>query len=91
MAIGQQPAPRAPLPAPAWDDAGGDTAAAPATDGPSRARSWPPADWPSVAQLTYTKELITVVLLLLALPWILARLARHPRATGDRLAARALP
>jgi hypothetical protein len=90
MAVGQQPAPRAPLPAPAWDDADHSTAA-PATDGTSsRARSWPPADWPSTAQLTYTKELITVVLLLLALPWILGRLASRPRETGAALAGKAL-
>jgi hypothetical protein len=89
MAVGQQPAPRAALDPPAWDDAGG-TAAAPGTDAPPRARSWPPPDWPSVAQLTYTKELITVVLLLLALPWILGHVARHPRQAGQALAGKAL-
>lgn len=91
MAVGQQPVVRASLAEPSWDtDSAGSVTAAAASDAP-RARSWPPADWPSVAQLTYTKELITVVLLLLALPWILARLARHPHSTGERLAGRALP
>jgi hypothetical protein len=88
MAVGQQPAARAPLPSPGWDET---VTAASATDGTSsRARSWPPPEWPSVAQLTYTKELITVVLLLLALPWILGRLATRPRETGAALAGRAL-
>lgn len=41
---------------------------------------WPPAHFPSLGQLTYTKELITVVLLVVALPWLLTRLTRNPGA-----------
>jgi hypothetical protein len=57
----------------------------------TRSSSWPPADWPTSAQLDYTQKLITVVLLLVALPWLLRRFVRSPHAAGERLASRALP
>lgn len=41
-------------------------------------RRFPPAGWPNLAQLTYTKEAITVLLLLLALPWLVGRLLSDP-------------
>lgn len=50
---------------------------------------WPPQGWPSLPQLTYTKELITVVLLLVALPWLLRKLTSNPGAVlGGVKAAR---
>jgi hypothetical protein len=82
--IGQQPtraAALAPTPIP-WS-----TNAA----GSAPARSWPPADWPSTAQLDYTQKLVTVVLLLLALPWVLGKFARSPRAAGETMAGKVLP
>jgi hypothetical protein len=56
----------------------------PPTDEPAAPvkRGWPPADWPSLGQLSYTKELITVLLLLLALPWLVSKLLTRP---GDVL------
>lgn len=51
---------------------------APKPDGTPTGYGWPPAHWPSLGQLTYTKELITVVLLVVALPWLIARLTRNP-------------
>lgn len=51
----------------------GSTSPAPAP----RPRSWPPR-WPSKDQLTYTKEAITVLLLLLALPWLVTKLLTNP-------------
>lgn len=85
--IGQQPQNAAGLPPLAipWDIGGG---SAPA-DAAAR-HTWPPADWPTTSQLTYTRELITVVLLLIAFPFILHRLARRPRATAAALAGKAL-
>jgi hypothetical protein len=41
---------------------------------------YPPSRWPSKEQLTYTKELVTVALLLLALPWLLSKLLTDPGA-----------
>lgn len=76
-----------------WDDGSGPgptAAAAAAATGPTAApvpgkrRVWPPAEWPTFAQLSYTKELITVVLLVLALPWLFGKLATRP---GDVLSA----
>lgn len=34
--------------------------------------------WPAKGQLDYTKTLIEVVLLLLAVPWLVKQLVRHP-------------
>jgi hypothetical protein len=67
-----------PTPIP-WDTPGpGDTPAA------GKQRHWPPVDWPTTAQLDYTQKLITVVLLVLALPWLVGKLVTRP---GDVLAA----
>lgn len=45
---------------------------------------------PTKQHLTYTKELITVLLLLIALPWIITNLLRSPsalaRALGGKVA-----
>lgn len=38
----------------------------------------PPGGLPSHKQLTYCKEAITVLLLVLALPWLLVKLATRP-------------
>lgn len=43
-----------------------------------RPHPYPPATWPSKEQLTYTKEAVTVLLLLLALPWLVVKLITHP-------------
>lgn len=59
----------------------GDDAPAPAS---GKHRAWPPVDWPTQAQLVYTKELVTVILLLLALPWLVGKLLTRP---GDLLEA----
>jgi hypothetical protein len=66
-----------PTPIP-WDVAG----PAAAAGGPQR--HWPPVDWPTQAQLDYTQKLITVVLLVLALPWLVGKLVTRP---GDVLTA----
>ncbi|HUR85647.1 MAG TPA: hypothetical protein VMY78_09900 [Solirubrobacteraceae bacterium] len=42
----------------------------------------PPVRWPTLGQLTYTKEAITVLLLILALPWLVSKLLTRP---GDVL------
>jgi hypothetical protein len=67
-----------PTPIP-WDTPGGDSAPA-----AGKQRHWPPVDWPTQAQLDYTQKLITVVLLVLALPWLVGKLVTRP---GDVLAA----
>jgi hypothetical protein len=52
---------------------------APSAGEPAR-RSYPPAGWPTHAQLTYTKEAITALLLVLALPWLVSKLLTDPGA-----------
>jgi hypothetical protein len=55
--------------------------------------SWPPSWAPSKDQLTYTKELVTVTLLVLAVPWLFARLVHDPAgllADRGRTATRSL-
>lgn len=62
---------------------------APRTEAQRAAGGWPPQGWPSMPQLVYTKELITVVLLIVALPWLLTKLTRNPAAVlGGVKAAR---
>lgn len=65
-----------PTPIP-WDAPDAQSPAAPQ-------RHWPPVNWPTQAQLDYTQKLVTVVLLVLALPWIVGKLATRP---GDLIAA----
>ncbi len=50
------------------------------TETPSAARrpAWPPASWPSGAQLDYAQKLITVLILVLALPYVLGKLLTDP-------------
>jgi hypothetical protein len=43
---------------------------------------YPPATWPTKGQIDYTRSLIVLGLLLLALPWIVLKLASSP---GDVL------
>lgn len=83
-----RPAPTAgpvPLAIP-WSPGDAASAAGPA----DAATGWPPGDWPSAGQLSYTRELITVVLLVVALPWIVMHLARNPRKTSQAIAGKAL-
>jgi hypothetical protein len=51
-----------------------------------------PVRWPSLGQLTYTKEAITVLLLVLALPWLVSKLLTRPgdvlQGLGRRAAGR---
>jgi hypothetical protein len=61
----------------------------PGPDAPPRPRAWPPPDGPTLGQLTYTKELITVVLLLLALPWLVSKLLTDPGQVFSGLGRRA--
>lgn len=41
---------------------------------------FPPRAWPSKDQLIYTREAITVLLMLLALPWLVWKLLTQPAA-----------
>lgn len=45
---------------------------------PAGGRVYPPASWPRKESLTYTKELITTMLLVLALPWLVIKLLTDP-------------
>jgi hypothetical protein len=57
--------------------------------GPGAKRpGWPPADWPTHGQLIYAKELITVLLLMLALPWLVSKLVTNPGAVLSGLGQR---
>jgi len=47
--------------------------------------SWPPPGWPSKSQLDYTRTLIVVLLLLLAVPWLVMRLLTNPGAVIEGL------
>jgi hypothetical protein len=55
---------------------------------------YPPRRWPTKDQLTYTKEAITVFLLLLALPWLVSKLLTNPSSVlsgvGRRQVAKAV-
>lgn len=46
--------------------------------GPGSPPSYPPKGWPTKAQLDYTQQAIVVGLLVLALPWLIGRLATDP-------------
>jgi hypothetical protein len=70
-----------------WSDSPTWAANAPAVTGGGS--GYPPARWPSMSQLTYTKEAITVLLLVLALPWLLTKLATDPGAILSGLGRRA--
>jgi flagellar biogenesis protein FliO len=39
---------------------------------------YPPSGWPSKDALDYTQKLVTVLLLLLALPWLVYKLVTDP-------------
>lgn len=61
-------------------------------DGQAKAgpqRTYPPAGWPSLGQLTYTKEIVTVLLLVLALPWLVGKLVTDPGSVLAGLGRRA--
>lgn len=47
---------------------------------------FPMTGWPAKHDLEYLKILIELALLLLAVPWLLARLAHNPKATSRRAA-----
>lgn len=55
-------------------------AATPAAARPAADAKWdPPAGWPRLAQLSYVKEAITALLLLLTLPYVVLKLVTRPR------------
>lgn len=41
-------------------------------------QQYPPSGWPSKDQITYTKEAITTLFLVLALPYVVMRLLTNP-------------
>jgi hypothetical protein len=49
---------------------------------------YPPAGWPTLGQLVWTKELIVVLLLVLALPWLMRRLLTNPASVLSGVAKR---
>jgi len=65
---------RAPAPDPEWPPA----YQSQATDPDTGEIAFPPGWAPSAATLDYLQKAITVALLLLALPYLLGRLARNP-------------
>lgn len=42
--------------------------------------SYPPPGWPTADQVEYTREIILLGLLLIALPWLISTLASRPEA-----------
>jgi hypothetical protein len=58
-------------------------------------RAFPPDTWPSRAQLEYARTLIVVLLLFLALPYLIGKLATDPGAIltgfGRRLTEKGPP
>jgi hypothetical protein len=60
-----------------WPPIGG-VAPAAGSSPASPPRSWPPASFPSKAQLDYTQALVLTGLLLLALPWLVGKLLTDP-------------
>lgn len=44
------------------------------------------AGWPAKATLDYHKTLIEVLLLVLAIPWLLKQLAKHPGQVSEQAA-----
>lgn len=50
---------------------------------------YPPRGWPSLGQLTWTREAATVLLLVLALPWLVSKLITRPGDVLSGLGARA--
>lgn len=61
----------------------------PKPESPAAGRGYPPAGWPSRGSLTYTKELITCLLLVLALPWLVVKLLSDPGTVLTGLGRRA--
>jgi hypothetical protein len=57
-------------------------------EAPLRLRQFPPPQWPRQDQLTYAKELVTVLLLLLALPWLVVKLLTDPASVLSGLGRR---
>jgi hypothetical protein len=52
----------------------------PAGSGPASHRRFPPPGWPSSGELDYAKEIIVVLILLLALPYLVYTLLTRPSA-----------
>lgn len=50
----------------------------PGQPGPGEQRRYPPEGWPTKSQLDYTQQAILTGLLVLALPWLVIRLATDP-------------
>jgi hypothetical protein len=70
---GNAPAGRGPLAAPAsWLPL-----LEPAPGGAPR-NDFPAEGWPSIEKIDYLSKLITLMLLLLALPWLIEKLFTHP-------------
>lgn len=82
-----------------WATAPADPPVQVAWEAPAPARApglyWPPAWAPTKDQLTYTKEAATVLLLVLALPWLVLQLLRDPRGLiamrGQKMAEKGAP
>lgn len=55
-----------------WPPTGGAGGQPPTSEG------FPPANWPSKAQLEYVRTLVIVLLLLLAVPWLAAKIVTAP-------------
>lgn len=51
---------------------------------------FPMTGWPAKHDLEYLKILIELAVLLLAVPWLLARLAKNPKDTSRRVATKQL-
>lgn len=55
--------------------------------GPGSEGTFPNEHWPKLETIDYTSKLITLMILLLALPWLLERLLSHPSQLPHHAAA----
>jgi hypothetical protein len=65
---------------------GGLPALGPGQDATPAAAVAPRAGWPAKSTLDYHKTLIELLLLVLAIPWILKQLAKHPAKVSQQAA-----
>lgn len=70
---------------------GGAPAGEPAATAPSGGGRLPRPGWPKKADLDYVKTAVEVFLLLLAVPWLLAQLARRPGHVAKQAARKHVP
>jgi hypothetical protein len=59
--------------------------------GPGNESPLPGEGWPQVETIEYVSKLITLILLLLALPWLTEKLLTHPGAVSRHSASLAAP